>query len=99
MSNLVIGIDVLSHPRSIRLRAWLGSQWPQEGKGTSSVDFEFDIIVRQLFPPVNHSVPSQRLQKLEVQKLRSETSRPETCLRGLYVERTDRMRLWNAALA
>ena len=99
MSNLFIGIDVLSHPRTVRLRAWLEPQWQQEGKGPSNVDLEFGIIVRRLFPPINHSVPNQRLQKLELQKLRSETSRPETCLRGLYVERTDRMRLWNAALA
>ena len=68
MSNLFIGIDVLSHPRTVRLRAWLEPQW-------------------------------QRAWLEPQWQLRSETSRPETCLKSPYLERTDRRRLWNDALA
>ena len=44
-SKLFIGIDVLSHPRTARLSAWLEPQWQQEGKGQSNVDFVFGTIV------------------------------------------------------
>ena len=39
MSNLVIGIDVLSRPRTVRLRAWLEPQWQQKGKASMHVCF------------------------------------------------------------
>ena len=39
MSNLVIGIDVLSRPRMVRLRAWLEPQWQQKGKASMHVCF------------------------------------------------------------